>query len=353
NREQRYNDPFDYLKHKNYNFSLGYKHKFSETSNLKFNASYTHDIIDYFSTEELSFLKSSDPIYNTYYLNADNEKTYICLDTLQRTFPLRFSHHTNTYQHYLDYTVQANTGSILHKILVGYYMMNAERTSYTGYNVGAGGDVDGPGLFAKIAFVNPVLNQGHLETKFSGAHLYNEMVNSLYVQDLLDIHPKIKGLLGLRADFYNMDYQKASIRNEFDEYDHSEKTTQNHFALTYRAGLVYQPINSLSLYGSYANYFRPNRRSYNPDFLYFDSEGQEMDFSGGSPFFKPQKGYQVEGGLKYTYNSMIQLNSSVFFIEKNNIIEYLGKNDEGTRMYGQIGVVASKGFDVEAIITPV
>ncbi|GAF03751.1 TonB-dependent receptor domain-containing protein [Saccharicrinis fermentans] len=327
NREQRYNDPADFLDHENYNLSARYIHNFSPTSKLKFQADYAHDIIDYFSTEYLPFLTSDDPIYDTYYLSGNSRK-YICLDSLQREFPLRFSHHTNTYQNYLDYSFQVNTGSVEHKILAGYYLINIDRTTYKGYNVGE--DVNGDGLFANIAYENPILNQGDLQTKFSAASIYNELLNSFYAQDLLNISNKLKGLVGIRADIYHMTYQSASVDESTHTYDHSAKTKQNEFALTYRAGLVYQPIDDLSLYSSYASYFRPNRTSYNPNYIYVDRDGNTFKPEDGEPFFEPESGYQLEGGLKYNYNSKLQLNASVFYIQKNDIVESLGKTEDGT-----------------------
>ncbi len=349
-REQRYNHPDDFLNHENYNLGAKYEHKFSETSRLQFQASFAHDIIDYFSTEELSYLTSKNPVYNKYFMKND-AKVYICTDSLQRTFPFKFSHHTNTYQHYVDYNFQLETGDITHKLLTGYYMSYIDRTTFKGYDF-KNKDVQGAGLFAKVAFIDPILNQGDLQTKFSRASIYNEMINSLYLQDLVDISPKLKALLGLRADLYNMDYTTALVRNGTETYNEGETLKQNRFALTYRAGLVFQPTKSLSFYGSYANYFKPNRRSYSVNNIYYDKDGKEFAPSKEKPFLDPEKGYQVEGGFKYAYNSKVEISSSVFYISKENIVQYLGMLDKKS-IYGQVGVVSSKGFDLEAIISPV
>ncbi len=347
-REQRYNDPSDFLKHDNYNVSLEYNHKYSDNASIKYKASYSHDIIDYFSTEFLSYLTSDDPIYSTYYLK-NGAKKYICVDSLNRAFPFKFSHHTNTFQHFIDYNKTFNTGGLKHKLLAGYSMMYIDRTSYKSKTFS---DMEGDGLFATVAFVNPILNQGDIQTKFSSAAIYNEMLNSLYVQDLVEILPSLKALLGLRGDFYDMDFKTSLVKDGIEEYDYSDVTNQKKFALTYRAGLVFQPIESLSLYTSYANFFRPTRRAYDLQSIYIDQDGNEFD-PGTNPYFDPQTGYQLEGGVKYDLNSKLQVNSSVFYIEKKNIVEWLGQTENNVNLYGQVGVVNSKGFDVDIATQPV
>jgi iron complex outermembrane receptor protein len=349
NRETRYNDPSDFLKHKNQNAALRYRHDISDESYIQFHSSYAHDIIDYFSTEALSYLTDTNAIFNHYYMNGE-DKIYICLDTLQRTYPFRFSHHTNTYQNYLDYFKEFSTRDINHKILTGYYFMYVDRTTYTGYNLGE--DVSGDGLFAKISIVNPIVNQGGLHTKFSGARNYKEMINGFYIQDFLDISDKLKALLALRYDYYLMKYRTASVESGLNLIDYSETRTLSSSSLTYRGGLVYLPVPSLSIYASYSSFFKPNRKTYSSEYVYIDSKGKEFVPDEGKEFFKPLTGYQVEGGFKYTMNNQLQINSSVFYIVQNNIIEYLGRTTDDRRIYGQVGVIDSKGFEIEGVYSP-
>jgi iron complex outermembrane receptor protein len=356
-REQRYNDVDDYLNHRNYNLQADYVHKFTDVSKLNFSASFSHDVIDYFSTESLSFLESENPIYDNYYLDGE-DKVYICVDSLQRTYPLRFAHYTDSYQQYLDYSTEFETGNINHKFLGGYYLMYVDRTSNSGYSLGK--DVTGDGLYATIAFENPVLNQGNLSTKFSKASNYYELLNSFYVQDLIEFNSKLKAMIGLRADIYNTKYQSAKISEGREQTDKSKVNNQDQFSFTYRVGLVYQPTDEISLYGSISSFFKPNRKSYNPTYIYIDEDGKEFKPKENEPYFDPEKGYQMEMGLKYNVNSKLQLNGSVFYINKENIVEYLGKkkieiNEElkETRVYGQVGVVSSKGFDIELLAKPI
>jgi iron complex outermembrane receptor protein len=347
-RSQRYNDPVDFLIHKNKNTSLKYICSVGKKSTLKVFTSYSDDLIDYFSTEELSYPTSNKPIYKNYFIKNDT-KTYINIDTLQRTYPFRFSHETNTLQNSIDFSTKLKTGKVEHKLNIGHYFMYINRTTFTGYNEG---DITGPAFHSKISVVNPILNQGNLQSKFSGSRIYKEKVNGLYLQDLIKISRKLNALAAVRFDNYRMEKQTSNISNGRTQTDISEGKTIINNALTYRFGLVYKPVKNLSAYMSFANFFKPKRTVYNNKYIYLNKYGKQFSPKNGEELFKPENGYQIEGGLKFNYKDKLQVNTSIYYINKNNIVEYLGKSNEGQKIYGQIGAVDSKGFDIDINAQP-
>lgn len=348
--KQRYNDPSDFMTHKSYATSLNYSHKFSTKSRIDFKASYNHDEIDYFSTEELSYLTSENSIYNTYFMSGDKKK-YICLDSLQRSYPLRFAHHNNTYQHYLDYTNSFDVAGMSNKFLVGLFTMNIDRTSFKGYDLGT--DVKGDGLYGKLSVVNPVLNQGNISTSFSGASVYNEWVNALYFQDLISVADNLKLMLGARYDHFKMSSRSALVKRGHGLSDKSDWKSIVNNSFTYRLGAVYQPLEEMSLYASYSTFFKPRRTVYNDKYIYLDMNGDEFKPEDGGEVFKPETGYQMEVGVRYAINSHLNVAASTYYILKNDIVEYLGKNSQEKRVYGQVGTVESKGFELDVIWQPV
>lgn len=348
--KQRFNDPTDFLTHESQAASLKFYHIFNDKSTITFKASFNHDIIDYFSTEELSYLTSDDPIYSTYYMSGAKKK-YIDLNVLKRSYPLRFAHHTNTYQHFIDYNKKFKIFGLENNFLAGLFTMNIDRTSFKGYNLGS--DVKGPGLYAKINVVNPVLNQGDIKTSFSGASIYNEWVNAVYFQDLISISDDFKAMIGARYDYFVMENQSARVRGKHDVFDKSDAKKMKNSSFTYRAGVVYQPLSDLSVYTSVSSFFKPKRSVYNKNYVYINNNGKEFKPSDDGEVFKPESGYQIEVGLKYSVNSMINLNASTYYILKNNIVQNLGKTAGGKRIYGQVGVVDSKGFEIDLILKPI
>lgn len=354
-RSQRYNDPSDFLDHDNLNGSVKYTKKLSEHSKLQIHTAYSDDLIDYFSTEELTYLTSDEAIYNTYYRNGDAKK-YISLDTLQRTFPLRFSHETKTFQNTVDYSTKFDFAGVQHNFNAGYFYMYIDRKSFTGYNVYdkiyENKDVKGEGLLGKVAVLDPVLNQGDLQTKFSKVKIYHENVHGFFFQNLMDISSKVKVLIGVRYDRFDMGNQTGTISSRRNISNKTaQKTIVNH-SFTYRLGTVYQPSENLSLYASYANFFKPKRTVFNENYIYLDKDGKDFTPSDGKEVFEPEDGYQLEAGFKYQTNSKLHINGSIYYIKKNNIVEYLGKSAAEKKIYGQVGVVDSKGFDLEMNYKP-
>ncbi len=350
-REQRYNDPSDFLTHTNYNAGLAWVHTFNPNTRIENSVSYNDDDIDYFSTEELSYLISDEAIYDHYYMNGD-ERKYICLDTLQRTFPLRFSHKTKTLQYNADIYHQFETGSVKHNVVGGYTFMFVNRTSYAGYNVGE--DVYGDGLFGKVSVVDPILNQGYLKTKFSRATPMREQTHGLYFQDLIDLSPSFKVMIGGRLDHYRYTRRTAIVTNGLDYTDATPEQSINNTAFSYRAGAVYLPVEDLSLYISASSFFKPYRTTFNPDYIYINKEGERFYPADGRQVYEPEQGYQLEGGLKWDLNAIMSVNASTYYILKENIAEYLGRtgDEANQRIYGQVGAVDSKGFELDLIARP-
>ncbi len=345
NIEQRYNDPMDYLKHKNVNGGLNFIHSFSDVSKLTFRGSYTYDYIDYFSTESLSFPTADAAKFNHYFM-ADGKKKYIDLDNITRSYPFRFAHETKTLQNSLDYSTVLNTGNIKHNLLAGYTLLSIDRTTF---RTSTKNDITGAGKYATISVVNPVLNQGNLSEKFSSARIYNEFVNSLYVQDLMEFSDKLKGLVALRLDHYDMDYQSATIQKGKEFSSKTNKINQKQTPLTYRFGLVYEPVEEFSVYASFSNFFRPNRRAYGSNAIYLDEKGNVFN----PTFFDPEKGYQAEIGFRYAINERFNMNGSLYYISKENIVEYVDQTPAGNPVYAQVGQAESKGFEIDFNYQPV
>lgn len=359
-RKQRFNDPADFLKNKDYNATLRYKHRFSENLTLSNTFSAFKNDINYFSTESLSFLTSQKPIYSTFY-EKNGVRTYVSLDTIQRDSPLRFSHMTQTLQNQLEVAWTLKTGNVSHSILGGWSSMILDRTSYTGYNNGV--DVYGPGYLSKINTISPVLNQGALLSKFSKANPRKDYTNGLYVQDLIGITSQLKGMLAARLDFFKFETAgSVSTINGKREYLHSNLKWEksSNISFTYRAGLVYLPVESLSLYTSYASFFKPYRDVLNSTYIYVNKDGKVFTPKAGEEIFKPENGYQAEVGLRYDFDKYVRVNASAFYIHKENIRENVATVTETVngapikkKVMAQVGVVNSKGFDAEIQLTPI
>ncbi len=356
----RYNNESDFMYNKAANISARYAYTISDKIKLTNHLTYNYDDIDYFSTESLDYLESESPIYDRYYTSDSGEKTYINLDSVQLTYPLRFAHIANTISNKLELTGSFEVAGIENTFVGGYSFMNTRRVSYSGYDIGT--DVQGPGLFSIISSYEPQ-SMGYMTSKMSKANIYNYQVNGFYLQNLISLSDKVKVMLAGRYDIFDYTNQTAQTVDGEREYDSSTKSTkksiQNH-AFTYRAGFVYLPIDNLSIYGSIANFYKPIYAFYSPTTIYIDKHGNEFTPDENGSVFEPESGYQVETGFKYDINDYISFNGSVFYILQENIRETLDRfsdvDDQGNSVnmtvIGQVGRAKSKGFDMDITMRP-
>lgn len=365
NREARYNSESDFMYNRAFNVSATYKHTFNEAFKLMEKLSYTYDDIDYFGTESLDYLTSDSPVYDHYYLTKDkqgnNVKKYICLDSIYYSYPLRFSHIAKTVNNQLELSGRFTTGEVTHNYLGGYSLVTLFRDSYMAYGGGSTG-ATGPGTTGHGSVYNPH-SIGWMEAPFRFVTAQKTFTHGFYLQDLVEFSDKLKMLLAGRYDLFMYKTANLNTRDGGRHYDKPDEDAYNKItngAFTFRAGLVYLPIEKLSLYGSYGTYFKPIRAFYDAQTIYIDKDGKEFTPVNGEEVFKPENGFQVEVGARYEITRTLQTNVSLFYINKNNIRQTLANKGDiangvelDKKVVGQVGRMASKGFDIDVTWSPI
>jgi iron complex outermembrane receptor protein len=304
NVNTRYNDPQDFLKHTRYDFQLKYVRQINSRLRLSNQLSYYDDNIDYFSTEELTFNPT--------------------LDSITRSFPYYFNHLTKPLQNQLELTYDFNTGKVQHKLLGGYSLSIMDRKTYNA-------NVYGPGSYVTIPVNKPVANQGFRGYTTTNYRATMENVHGIYVQDFLTISDKLKALAGLRYDIFNGRYFTDKVDENRNVTEEGAESTISKSALTYRLGLVYQPIEVLSVYASYSTYFKPSRR-----------------VAPNGETFDPETGYQGEVGSRLEISNKWSGNLSLYYMRKDNQLESLPGG-----ILKRVGSAESKGFEAEIHGNPV
>lgn len=368
NRRSRYNNESDKFVSNGINITALYNYNISEAFNIKDNLTYTYDLLDYFSTEPLSYLTSNDPIYDYYYETTSNgitSKKYICLDTVQLSTPLKFAHKSYMINNQLEASGKFKfDNDMKYTYQAGYSFVGYFRHSYKGYNRAPENDknnskydVYGPGLYSKVSVYDPE-SMGYMKTKFSKAYPSEMYNHGIYIQNMLELSRNLKLMLAGRYDY--VDYKKTiaddDVTNGRWEYKRTQPyvSTQNS-AFTYRAGLVYLPIETLSIYGSFSNFFQPYRDFYSENTIYINSGGNRYDPQTSKEVFKPQRGYQGEIGARYSINNIIYTSFSAYYIKRTNEKKTLTTvvEDNITKsVVGQVGTTVSKGVEFEAGFTP-
>ncbi|MCS6287695.1 MAG: TonB-dependent receptor [Nitrospira sp.] len=117
-----------------------------------------------------------------------------------------------------------------------------------------------------------------------------------YVQDQVTILPNLKFMGGLRFDYVHQFQQSLGG---------AQQTSDNH-AVSPRLGLVYQPIEPLSLYTSWTKGFQPSSAaSFNPN----------------GELFKPERSTQYEIGMKtFLLDNRLSATLAWFHLTRENLL---------------------------------
>ncbi len=259
--------------------------------------------------------------------------------TLQRRARIGDNRRINDY---VDTSVSMpfSTGSIEHRLLVGGTVgrdsLDANRKQFV--NGAATGVLSRPGpgslnidLYNPMYGVSPLhaaLPAGTIQRRFTQA-----TVAGLYLTDFITFTPKWKATVGLRYD-----QEKQLFRDLIPvRLPDIEETDSDLYPMV---GLLFQPNDSWSFYGSFSTSFVPPP----PNF---------QDVTGGHPF-DPESGEQVEVGAKaYLMNGKAIFTLAWFDIAKENTLAVVTCNVgvAGT-CHREVGEEVSDGLEFEATLLP-
>jgi iron complex outermembrane receptor protein len=204
-----------------------------------------------------------------------------------------FNQYWKGYGSNLDLIGGFNTGKIKHQALIGVdYMNNGGKWTY-----GISETLD-----STINVYNPQYGLSNLKADpmhWSKSRNFIERTG-IYVQDQISaFDDKLHLLLGAR---YN-------ISRQGDEFDNKEDEPDGHIIpvdklISPRVGLVYKPIQILSIYGSYSQSYEMNGQDWiNPGILIAPTDASQMEFGVKTSLLEDRLGITV----------------SAFQIDKKNI----------------------------------
>jgi iron complex outermembrane recepter protein len=282
------------------NFGYGLEHQFSQDWSLRnrFRASFLE-----FETTAIEGGSS---------LEADNR-------TVSRS-----SFGTESYDD--EYTLQTDvvgefqTGILQHDLLVGLELQQVNSTGLTSFGDAPPIDLFEPEYLSSSEFDRVLAG---LETSF-GDETTNNIIG-LYVQDLLSIGEQVKILLGGRYDFVFSDFEDR-LTGESSENDTN--------AFSPRVGIVYQPVEPVSLYASWSRSFEPETGT--------DREGNP---------FVPIEGEQFEVGVKTEFlDGRLSANLSAYQITRQNDLQ--PDPIDPDRFQIQVGERRSRGIEFDVTGEP-
>ena len=186
------------------------------------------------------------------------------------------------------------TGAIEHNLLFGIDLNRTESKQLTNFD-------PVPSSFSPLDIFNPDYDAiPEPDNNIDNIGLFNDddiTTNRLgiYLQDKIDLLDNLILLAGLRYD---------TVDQTLDDNLTDTEQSQNNDDVMPRVGIVYQPIEAISLYASYA-------QSFNPNTIDTDAEGNFLEPETGEGFEVGIKGEIVPNRLSATF--------AYFDITKQNV----------------------------------
>ena len=150
-----------------------------------------------------------------------------------------------------------------------------------------------------------------------------------YLQDQITLLPNLKLLVGGRYDFAN---NENDFFEDFGGEIFSESVEADNEAFSPRVGLVYQPIEPISLYASFSRSFIPN-----------------TDTTSDGEVIEPERGTQYEAGVKGEFGG-VSATLAAYDITKTNITR---TDPDDPDFSIPIGEVKSRGIELDVVGEPI
>lgn len=192
-----------------------------------------------------------------------------------------------------DLSFSIATGSVTHRFVTGVEFGRQETDN-----------IRRAGVFASNASVpatNPVYTD---RVSFPAATTSNYSaanVASVYVQDQIVFSPQWQAVAGLRYDRFSVDFNNrlATSNAAFDVID---------TPVSPRAGLIYKPVEAMSLYASYSRAYVPR------------AGDQLTSLTASNRAFDPEKFDNVEVGMKWDLTPALSASAAVYQLDRTNVV---------------------------------
>jgi len=183
-----------------------------------------------------------------------------------------------------------NTGFLKHNTLIGAEYSKQHKDEILWQGAKTTTDLYNP----KLDYWAPI-NTGTTVARNNNSNTFENY--GVYLQDLMTVTDQLKVLVGLRYDNLSQDRDdKTSTNLDLNRTDNTYSP---------RIGVVYQPVNNLSLYTSYNRSFQPLADS----FVFYQNSAD----------LKPTKTENYEAGAKWDVNDQLNVTLALFEMSQTNI----------------------------------
>ncbi|MEO6421746.1 MAG: TonB-dependent siderophore receptor [Candidatus Nitrotoga sp.] len=197
-----------------------------------------------------------------------------------------------------DLLFSLNTGKIKHDLVVGLEIghQDTDSTRNSGF-------FNNTATSVNVPINNPITKDPLTYKLAAGDNFINTVTKqtSLYVQDQIKLLPKLHAILGVRYDRLEVDFTQKNPAKP------SALNVKDNF-FSPRAGLVYKPIEEVSLYTNYSLSYVPRA-------------GEQLtSLSVTNAALEPEKFKNIEIGAKWDIRPNLALTTALFKLDRTNVI---------------------------------
>lgn len=195
-----------------------------------------------------------------------------------------------------DLRYRVTTGSVTHELLFG-----AEFGRQTTDNLRNSGDFAGfPGGSLSVPIASPVtFAPVPFTRKASDAdNRSTANVAALYLQDQIELSSQWRAIAGVRFDRFSV---------ELDDHRDGSRLSNTDHLVSPRAGLIYKPVETLSIYASYTVAYQPR------------SGDQLGSLTATNRSLDPEEFRNVEFGAKWDLSPHLSATAAIYRLERTNV----------------------------------
>jgi iron complex outermembrane recepter protein len=250
-------------------------------------------------------------------LKGDNQ-------TMRRNWRDQFN---ERYYNYADVTAEGRlvTGPLSHTLLAGATIGN-ELIHFDRRNLQGDSTLE-------INIYEPVHEASVMLPAKPGFDRYwDNMLFGGYIQDQVEIIPQLQVVAGVQYTSASTHHEERRSGLVFEKHD---------AGFSPRVGVVVLPVENLSVFGSFSTSIVPTNA--------------EQENAEGNLDFEPQRGQQIEGGVKFDLlDARVGGTVSLYQLEYRNAVNATGeRNANGNTIFVQTGRSRSKGVEVDLFVSPI
>lgn len=221
-----------------------------------------------------------------------------------------------------DVLYTLKTGSIQHKLLAGMELGKQDSHNMRFRNTGGSETVA-----TNVSATNPTFNGTLNFTAINRNRKSDVDITAFYIQDQIEFSPQWQAIVGLRHDKFKVDFTDLTLAAS--NPNRNLDSTDN--MLSPRAGLIFKPVQNVSLYTSYSQTYVPRA-------------GDQLDgLTVTNNVFDPEKFINKEIGAKWDINPDLSLTAAIYKLEREKMaIADPGNPSETILVDGQ----ETKGFEL-------